>query len=850
MIFFRPHPLPSAPRLPVTSDPLYLVPVLSNNTSRIFPAEPFCSGRHFLGKKVLSKLALVSFLGLLLASASAGSAAPAQSSDTSEGGKIPLRIIGMPDPGATEPTAVAALRVHQEFLRQNPTVDLVRAEGIRLENVVSEVTTVMMIAGGIAPDVLQMNFRSMDTFVRMGVVEPLNNFLEKESPEAREALLSRIPTQVIPVVNRFGPDDERRLYGLPTKLLFTGLFFNRELFQQAGLPLRAPKDWPEMVKFARALKTLGPKIRPLYLTGGANASWNLMSFLWSAGAEAVVETEPGTWRAAFDTPEAVTAYEFYYQLVEAERLVSRSGGLSSAEELQKTGMFFGYIGDAIRYDPEKFGFGPVPLGPTGLRGSEINSGVLGVFSQIKDPAVRQAAWEYVKFITSEEAERISIDTMVELGMADQLNPVYLRRYGFDQYLALLPKGMEESFQQALKDGKPEPYGRNCNLVYQEMTYPLDQILISDEIATLWKAGELEQVRERIAAILKIAVERTNERMIGYVPPKEMAFRRLVALGVVIAIIIAFVIVGWRVSRIFADAGRMAASPVASRGILPWLCLAPALLLILVWHYLPLARGTIIAFQDYQLVLPSAFVGLDNFANVLFDATFWRSLVATAHYAAWVLTVGFALPILLAYALHLIPKHKIFFRILYYLPAVISATAVFFLWRELFGIDGFLNQMLRFVGFEARRAWTDDPNLAMLSCVLPMFWAGVGPGCLIYLAALKTISVEQFEAAEIDGATFLQKTHLIVYPGLKGLILINLTGAIAAAFHGATNILIMTGGGPNGATEVTSLLLFFEAFTRLRLGHATAMAWIIGSMLIGVTVIQLQRLSRMEFKTAK
>jgi len=290
--------------------------------------------------------------------------------------------------------------------------------------------------------------------------------------------------------------------------------------------------------------------------------------------------------------------------------------------------------------------------------------------------------------------------------------------------------------------------------------------------------------------------------------------------------------------------------VTSRGLLPWLTLAPALVLILAWHYLPLARGTVMAFQDYQLVLPSTFVGLDNFANVLFDAAFWRSLQATLHYAAWVLTVGFVLPILLAYGLHLIPRHKVFFRIVYYLPAIISATAVIFLWRELFGVEGFLNQLLRLIGFEARRSWTEDPNLAMLTCVLPSFWAGVGPGCLIYLAALKTIPVEQFEAAEIDGAGFLQKTRLIVYPGLKGLILINLTGAVAAAFHGATNILIMTGGGPNGATEVTSLLIFFEAFTRLRFGHATAMAWIIGSMLIGITVIQLQRLSRMEFKTAK
>jgi len=193
---------------------------------------------------------------------------------------------------------------------------------------------------------------------------------------------------------------------------------------------------------------------------------------------------------------------------------------------------------------------------------------------------------------------------------------------------------------------------------------------------------------------------------------------------------------------------------------------------------------------------------------------------------------------------------VLFRILYYLPAVISSAAVFFLWRELFGAESGLNHLLRLFGLEARRAWTEDPNLAMITCILPGIWAGAGPGCLIYLAALKTIPIEQFEAAEIDGANFFMKTRLIVFPGLKGLIIINFTGAIAAAFHGANNILIMTGGGPNGATEVTALLLFFEAFTRLRFGHATAMAWIIASLLIGITMMQLKRLSRMEFKTAK
>jgi ABC-type sugar transport system permease subunit len=152
-----------------------------------------------------------------------------------------------------------------------------------------------------------------------------------------------------------------------------------------------------------------------------------------------------------------------------------------------------------------------------------------------------------------------------------------------------------------------------------------------------------------------------------------------------------------------------------------------------------------------------------------------------------------------------------------------------------------------LGFSMQRAWPEDPNLAMLACVLPGVWAGAGPGCLIYLAALKTIPEEQFEAAEIDGAGFFRKTLLIVMPALMPLIIINFVGAVMAAFQSSQNILIMTAGGPNGVTEVAALRIFYQAFMFLQFGPATAMAWILGSLLIGFALVQLKRLSRMEFK---
>lgn len=763
----------------------------------------------------------------------------------------PVTIIvpGLPNESATDAASVARQRVVDAFLRSHPTVRLRPAEGIRIENVVEDATTIMMISGGIAPDVLQLRFRSLDTFVNQGLLLPLDE-LADGVPGGREGLLRGVLPQLQNAIQRIGPEGTKHLYALPGPPLMMGLYINKTIFRRAGLPERAPQTWDELLLFTRQIRDrLGKEIIPLALDPGSVAGWNLVNFIWSAGGEVVREVGPNEWRACFDGPEAVSAYEFYYRLVQAERLGVRSRDTSTRSG-HRTAMRFNYVGEVISFDPQVTGFGAVPKGPTGIRGGEINAVLYGVFAGIKDPARRAAAWDYIRFITSEEAERIRTETFVDMGQANLVNPTSLEKFGFAQYLSIAPKGLADEVKEALATSHPEPHGKNCNLVYAELSYPLDQILLDEEIKRLWAAGDFEAVRARIGSILTAAVDRTNERMIGYVPPGEMQKRRVVAGIVAVLVFGLFIGLGIFIMKSFSASASMGSRPVAAKSVLPWLILIPAMGLVLVWSYVPLVRGTQMAFLDYRIFLPSRFVGLDNFANVLFDETFWNSIRVTLIFAAYTLSLGFFAPILLAYALHVIPKWKIMYRLVYYLPAILSAAAVFFLWFELFETDGVLNQALRFVGFEARRAWMEDPSLAMLTCVLPGIWASAGPGCLIYLAALKTIPIEQFEAAEIDGAGFRQKTRLVVWPGLKALIIINFIGAVAGAFHGATNILIMTGGGPNRGTEVTSLLIFFEAFTRMRFGPATAMAWIIGSMLIGFTVVQLQRLTKMEFKTAK
>ena len=355
-------------------------------------------------------------------------------------------------------------------------------------------------------------------------------------------------------------------------------------------------------------------------------------------------------------------------------------------------------------------------------------------------------------------------------------------------------------------------------------------------------------------------------MIGRVPPEKMRFRRRVAAVVVVGMALAFFFVFRRVMRTFAAAVPRDPAGGSRRGDsgrgAAYLLLLPALLSLAVWSYWPLARGTAMAFQDYNVRGYSQWVGLDNFANVLFSGEFWHAMLVSLEYAALYLGLGFVAPIVLALLLSEVPRGKILYRTIYYLPAVLSGVVVIFLWKGFYGPYGALNQMINgcvhAVNYvfgtsypDLAKAWLSEPKAALLLCLLPTIWAGMGPGCLVYLAALKTVPEDLYEAAELEGAGLFGKIRHVALPGIRSLILINFVGAaIGAMKSGGEFVLAMTGGGPYtpyGATEVVGLHIFWEAFGYLRFGPATAMAWVLGSMLIGFTVLQLQRLSRMEFK---
>jgi len=785
---------------------------------------------------------------------------------------IILKVFKLPDPKSNEAFNRADMAVIEAFKKKFPHIELRSFSGIELENMELDAGPLMAIAGGVSPDILYVNFRQSSTYIENGFLYPLDEFVES-MPESDVS--DRIAKPVMPVVRRkkIG-DTEKHYWMMPYETLVRVMLYRKDLFYRYGLdPERPPRDWDELLSYSKILSNPSEGTYGLYLAAGQQAAYDWITYLWSAGGDAVTQDpETGEWSASFDGEPAIKAMKFYLKLITTKwrdqngndqtGFVIRDGNWGQARDEGRLGMVMGYMDDKRlggEVDPNLWGIAPPPKGPTGLRGSEINCRMMGIFSGAgisnngglgkRDPEkVRQAAWEYIRFYDSDEARKIRLEVMINAGYGRMQNPLYLKKYGYEEFIRYTPPDWIETFEDALANGKPEPYGRNTQKIYEFMTYPIEKCISLEEKGELGNSDEEKE--KNISDIFSDAVQRTNEKMIGIIPPEIRRSRNRIAVFAAFFIFIFFSIVLYKVWKIFTpDRIELTKRKNTKIVLLASLLLAPALGSIILWKYVPMLMGSLIAFQNYSVVGQSEWVGLSNFADVLFDPVWWSALGKTLYYMLLSLSIGFFPPVFLAILLQEVPRGKIFYRVIYYLPAVISGVIVIYLWKLLYDPSdaGGLNQILLALGLEKSR-WLREESLAMLLTVIPSVWAGLGPGSLIYLAALKGIPEDVYEAADIDGAGFLKKIRYIVLPYLKSLLFIQFIAAFIASAQQSEFILVMTFGGPNEATKVADLLIFEKAYLYLNFGIATTMAWMLGLLLMLVTVVQIKKLSNMEFKS--
>jgi len=264
-------------------------------------------------------------------------------------------------------------------------------------------------------------------------------------------------------------------------------------------------------------------------------------------------------------------------------------------------------------------------------------------------------------------------------------------------------------------------------------------------------------------------------------------------------------------------------------ILPWL----AGMIFLTLY--PFVNALVISFTDYNLVRKPNFVGFANYISLFRDADFLSTLTATVKYTIFTVPLQLTFALFIAYILNFQLKGINFYRTAYYIPSLLGGNvAVAVLWRFLFQQNGFINRFIGLFG-TAPIPWFSSPNGAMAVIILLKVWQ-FGSSMLIFLAALKDVPQDLYEAASVDGSTRFYSFFRITIPLITPTIFFNLVMQMVNAFQEFNGPYLVTGRGPLNATYLTSMYIYDNAFKFFNMGYASAASWVLFLIIMVVTAI--------------
>ncbi|TLS37307.1 sugar ABC transporter permease [Pseudalkalibacillus caeni] len=276
-------------------------------------------------------------------------------------------------------------------------------------------------------------------------------------------------------------------------------------------------------------------------------------------------------------------------------------------------------------------------------------------------------------------------------------------------------------------------------------------------------------------------------------------------------------------------------------------ISPYLIHFIVFIAFTLLASLYFSFSSYDMLNPPEWVGLENYNKLIQDPVFWKSLKNTAYFTILFVPTQTILALILAVALNQSLKGLKFFRIAHFIPVISSWTVVLYVADAIFNPRfGLANDLLLKFGLEPQK-WLNDEHLVIPVLVLVAVWKGVGYMMVIFLAGLQNVPEDLYEAAEIEGAGVIQKFRYVTVPLISGTTFLVLVLSTITTFQAFEQIYVMTGnsgditaaGGPNNASMVLMLYLFQQGFAFLKMGYASAIAWILFIILFVITLIQVK-----------
>lgn len=256
----------------------------------------------------------------------------------------------------------------------------------------------------------------------------------------------------------------------------------------------------------------------------------------------------------------------------------------------------------------------------------------------------------------------------------------------------------------------------------------------------------------------------------------------------------------------------------------FLYVAPALLLVLVLVYIPIVLTGYYGLMKWDGIGEMDFIGLKNYKDLIQDHLFWDSV-----YHSFLLALFSALSLIGYLMISIILAGNIkgadLLRKIYLIPMLLASVVIAQLWMKIYHpSNGILNHILMKLGVVDPPSWLADPRFTLFAIIIPVIWQYAGFYILIYYAALKNIPEEIVEAAKIDGATPFQIATRIKLPLIKNVIIVTIVLAVVGSLKYFDLIYIMTGGGPNGASEVMASYMYNQAFKGFNFGYASAVGF--------------------------
>jgi multiple sugar transport system permease protein len=718
------------------------------------------------------------------------------------------------------------------------------------------------IVGGVPPDVVQQDRFTIGDWASRDAFRPLDDLLagdEKSSNPLAVHKKDYVPSTWAEAVY------QGHVYAIPNSTDDRVLFYNRAMFRQAGLdPDRPPQTWSEMIKDAVLLtkrnadggySRLG--LIPLYGQGWLYLwSWQMDGEFMSPDGRTCTLANP-------QTVKALTALLSWYDaLGGVDGVNSFAGGFGSDEQdpflTGKLAMRVegdGFLNSIARYKPNlDFGVVPVPVPDKRFahegRYKKESTWVTwsGGFSYAIPRGAKhiREAWEFIQWMNSPQAALVGARAQAAYAHSKGrlfVPSLYANIPSNDVVWAAYRNTLPMRFQKAkeitlrlLKDTRFRPVTFVGQMLWDEQVRAVDRTLRHEAspLASLEKSQTVVQ--------LELNAVYTRETH----PLLPMG----IVVGGMLILVLAMVIVLWVYLARWWKAHRASERSQAKAGfmfILPWV------VGFIIFTFGPILTSLVLSFCDYDVLHPARWAGVSNYvALATMDRTIVLKSLGNAVYLA---VIGIPLGMVTSLAMALLLNTKVrgqnWYRTFFYMPSIVPVVATSVLWAFILNSDphrGLINAlwqgtMSHWFGI-APPGWLAVPSWAKPGLILMGLW-GAGGGMILWLAGLQSIPATLYEAASLDGASWWSQFRHVTIPMISPYIFFNLIMGTIGALQTFETAYILggTGGGsstgPDDSLLVPVVYLFNNAFQYFKMGYASAIAWILFILILGLTLGQIK-----------